>query len=98
VAKLNLNRYDLIIFLDNGEGDKIRKEIGLWPGILRREVNVIVVGDRTKTFDPNIEFILGVNSFISKEDINKIEDVLEEAINRHTEFLTPWQYVKKNEG
>ncbi len=98
VAKLHINRYDMLFFEDNKEGDRIREIVAAWTGNVRREINVICLGDRSKTFDPNIEFILGVNSYISVQDIDNIQNILEECIKRHKEFLTPWNYVKKNEG
>ncbi len=95
VAKLNLNRYDMVIFSYNKEALEIMKEIDRWPGNLRRQINVIAIGEGEKTFDPNIEFLLGVNSYISQIDLK--EDnfylLLDNAIKKHEEFLVPWKYI-----
>lgn len=97
VAKINLNRYNMIIISDSPETKMIFKEIELWPGNLRRYINVIALGTSAKTFDPNREFILGVNSYISINDFENIDDLIQDAIKRHEDFLIPWNFVKKDE-
>ncbi len=97
VAKLELNRYDLVIFADNQDGKKILEEIDKWPGNRRRNINVIAIGDKAKTFDPNIEFLLGVNSYISWEDLDRVEEILDNSIKRHEDFLIPWKFVSNND-
>ena len=97
VAKINLNRYNMIIISDAADTKMIFKEIELWPGNLRRYINVIALGNLAKTFDPNREFILGVNSYISTDDFENIDTLIKNAIKRHEDFLIPWKFAQKNE-
>jgi len=97
VAKINLNRYNMIVISEVPDTKMIFKEIELWPGNLRRQINVIAMGSSAKTFDPNKEFILGVNSYISTDDFENIDDLIQNAIKRHEDFLIPWNFVNKND-
>ena len=97
VAKINLNRYNMIIISDSPDTKMIFKEIELWPGNLRRYINVIALGNLAKTFDPNREFILGVNSYISTDDFENIDTLIKNAIKRHEDFLIPWKFAQKDE-
>ena len=97
VAKINLNRYNMIVISEVPDTKMIFKEIELWPGNLRRQINVIAMGSSAKTFDPNKEFILGVNSYISTDEFENIDDLIQNAIKRHEDFLTPWNFVNKND-
>lgn len=96
VAKLGLNRYNLVIF-EEGQGGKLLEEIDKWPGNVRRNINVVAIGEKAKTFDPNIEFILGVNSYISMEDLNRLNEILDNVFKRYEDFLTPWKFVSNDD-
>ncbi len=97
LARLMLNRYDLVLLADSEDGRELLAEVGRWPGRNRREVNVIMLGERTSTFDPATEFIMAINSYISVDDIERIGEILKESIARHREYLVPWRYVQGDE-
>ncbi len=96
LARLLLNRYDILVLADSKEGRLLLEEIGKWPGRYRREVNVILVGEEAPSLDANIEFLLGINVYISVKDGSRIESLLKEAIARHREYLIPWRYVEED--
>ncbi len=97
LARLLLNRYDLLMISDSKVGRELLKEVGKWPGRIRRQINVILLGKESSSFDPNIEFLLGINAYISTQESHQMEDLLKEAIARHREYLVPWRFVEKDE-
>jgi hypothetical protein len=51
-----------------------------WPGIRRRGVNVVLVGDQGPSNDPRLAFLLGANAFFAQDDAPRAGDLLEGAL------------------
>ncbi|MCK9239242.1 hypothetical protein [Desulfocurvus sp.] len=80
VARLRLNRYDVIL-AGAGQGSaRLREEMAAWPGVRRRSVNVVLVGDQGASNDPRLAFLLGANAFFAQGDAPRAGDLLEGAL------------------
>ncbi len=93
VQKLSINEYDFVL-IEHKDADSLLAEVSSWPGNERREVNVILLGDKAKSFDLMVAFLYGVNSYISIEERDRIEDLLDEAIKRYKSFIDLWNTAK----
>ena len=93
VQKLRINPYN-VIFIEEKNATPLLNEISSWPGNQRRETNVILIGDRAKSFDLMTAFISGVNCYLSIHDKENMEDVLEEAMARYKSFIEMWETAR----
>jgi len=89
--KLKLNRYNWVIVEDRRDNGPVLQEVGSWPGYRRREVNVILVGQSAKSFDPSRAFAMGANCYLCIDDTDRIEEHLEQAREEYNQYIAPWQ-------
>ncbi|MFW6326536.1 MAG: zinc-ribbon domain-containing protein [Desulfovermiculus sp.] len=78
-AYLQVNRVHWAVLEDSEPGREILGEINLLSGRERREINCVLIGDRTVSFDALTAFVLGVNSYVHPEDESSLETVLDRA-------------------
>lgn len=89
--KMEINQYDVIVLEDLPENEPLLDEINSWSGIKRRDMNVILIGGKAFSMDPNESFYRGVNSYINQKDLQKAGDLLSQCIKAydiHYELLT----------
>ncbi len=94
VQKLRINPYN-VVFLEEKKAQPLLQEIGSWPGIQRRETNVILIGEKAESFDLLAAFVAGVNSYLSISDKNRIRELLEESMDRYKSFIEMWEAARK---
>jgi predicted Zn finger-like uncharacterized protein len=95
MQKLRLNSYNMVILEDRQENARVLQEIGKWPGWLRREVNCIMVGDQAESFDPNMAFVQGVNSYLTLNEADQAEELLERAQRSLSRYLELWRLARQ---
>jgi predicted Zn finger-like uncharacterized protein len=95
VQKLRLNSYDMAVIEDRQENQLVLKEIGKWPGWMRREVNCIMVGEQAESFDPNMAFIKGVNTYLMLNEADQAEELLERAQRSLSRYLELWRLARE---
>ena len=71
------------------------KEIARWPGQVRREVNVILLGRKGSSFDPKQAFLQGVNVYLDQSDTDNAEQYLDQARSEFEQLKEPWNMVKQ---
>jgi hypothetical protein len=80
VARLRLNSYEVVVAGAGEDCARLREEMASWPGIRRRGVNVVLVGDQGPSNDPRLAFLLGANAFFAQDDAPRAGDLLEGAL------------------
>ena len=98
VQKLRLNFYDLICIEDREENITLLQEIAKWPGKQRARINFIMVGDKANSFDPNVSFVRGVDSYLDLKDQDNAQELLNQAIEGFKIKNEPWKTAEEEVG
>lgn len=93
--KVRINYYDIIVLEESELLKPVMDVVKKWNGIRRREVNVIIVQASCKSMQEQEAFLRGVNSVISRDDIEYLENFLAQAIDNYTYSLEPWKVAEK---
>ncbi len=93
--KLRLNSYQCVILEEGAEHEELLNEIACWPGQIRRDVNVILLGTQASSFDPGKAFVLGVNTYLSLSDLDSAEQYLDQARGEFDQVREPWSAVRE---
>lgn len=80
IAKLRLNRYDVLVIEDSDAAQRLLQEVAEWPGHKRRATNLILLGDQSKSLDPNLAFRKGANFYMNTGDKERASELLENVI------------------
>jgi|GEM_PF-1822975 len=80
----------LIVVEDKEECAPLLRKIHSQPGYTRREINCILVGDQAKSFDSEQAFYQKVNTYLSRSDRDRFEELLPQALGRYKQFIHPW--------
>ncbi len=96
--KLRLNAYDLVLIQESSQSASLLQEIGYWPGSVRREVNVILLGESGPSFDPALAFRSGVNTYIALQDREQALNLLQQSQDNFQHFLRPWELARERVG
>ncbi|MGM0424307.1 MAG: hypothetical protein ACQEQX_05215 [Thermodesulfobacteriota bacterium] len=94
VQKLRLNSYDLIAIQDEPQAEPLLQEVGTWPGAVRREINVLLLGPGGPSFDPGLAFSRGVNAYLSLQDKDRARELLQQAREHFRHFILPWEMAR----
>jgi len=95
VQKLRLNSYQWVILEEGEEHASMLKESARWPGQVRREVNVILLGRKGSSFDPKQAFLQGVNVYLDQTDTDNAEQYLDQARSEFEQLKEPWNMVRQ---
>jgi len=93
VAKLRLNNYQVILMEDGEESALLLKEISAWPGIKRKGVNVVMIGDAAPSMQPNIAFEKSVNFYLNQADGGRAMELLGECLAGYELYYRPFAMV-----
>ncbi len=80
----------LLVVEDREESAPLLRELHSQPGYVRREINCLLVGDRAKSFDQEQAFLLGVNAYLSRSDMDRSSELLSRAVGKYWQFIHPW--------
>ena len=94
VRKLQLNRYDTIMLEDSEETVPMQREINSWPGIKRRDVNYLLIGDKARSFDPQEAFVRGVNTYLNQGDMGEAVELIVKCEARFDQRNALWYLMK----
>ncbi len=92
--KLRLNAYQMVFIQQVEQSGLLLQEVAAWPGIVRREVNVLLIGKADSSFDPALAFYHGVNACLALQERDQAQDLLEQARENFNHFLLPWQLAR----
>ncbi|MFP4168684.1 MAG: zinc-ribbon domain-containing protein [Desulfonatronovibrionaceae bacterium] len=96
-AKARLNRYNVVVVQDDERLEPLTTEVHSWVGYVRRETNVIMIGERAASFDQSKAFLLAVDFYLHIRDKEKIEEYLLLCINEHEVINQLWYRAAKEE-
>jgi PleD family two-component response regulator len=89
-AYLQAYRLELVVMEDSEPGREVLAEIHRLPGRERREMNCVLIGDRTASFDTRTAFVLGVNSYVHQDDSQGLETALDQAQDLFQQYRQLW--------
>ncbi|MCA1743620.1 MAG: hypothetical protein ABR542_02660 [Desulfonatronovibrio sp.] len=95
VQKLRLNQYQCIVTQDGAEFKDILTEISSWPGNVRRDVNLILMGDQKPSFHQQKAFTSGVNFYLNINDMNRMDELIRQVIGTYDEHYQPWNQARE---
>lgn len=95
VAKLRLNNYQVIVVEDSEDCRLLLKEINSWPGLRRKGVNVVLVGDAAPSMQPSIAFEKSVNFYLNHADAARAKELLEECLAGYDLYYRPFAMVEE---
>lgn len=96
VAKVGMNRYDLVCIDDSESGRAVMEVVNGWPGIRRREVNVVMVGSDAQSLDPGTSFFRGVNGWLNRGDTDRFKQLLGQLEDDFALYRAPWDAVTES--
>ena len=80
----------LLVVEDREESEPLLRELHSQPGYIRREINCVLVGDRAKSFEQQQAFLLGVNTYLARSEMDRFSELLPRAVGKHWQFMHPW--------
>lgn len=86
VMKLRLNDYQVVLLEDSPTFAPILEELAQWPGLRRRGLNVILIGDQAQSLDPRIAFRKGVNTYLNSHEAERGHELLGMALKAYDEY------------
>jgi len=89
-AKARLNRYNVVLVQDDERFYPLMNEVHSWVGNVRRETNVIMIGDGAESFHQSKAFLLAVDFYLNMKDREKIEEYLLLCIKEHEVMNELW--------
>ncbi len=89
-AYIQAYRLELVVMEDSEPGREVLAEIHRLPGRERREMNCVLIGDRTASFDTLTAFVLGVNSYVHQDDAQGLETALDQAQDLFHQYRQLW--------
>ena len=102
IGKLRLHQFDLILLQEGFGGDIknniIMKYLNRLSMAIRRKTFVILLSKSFKTMDQMMAFALSVNLIINLNDLDKLSDILDNAIKRNERFYKPFLDIMKEIG
>jgi predicted Zn finger-like uncharacterized protein len=84
------NPLSLFVVEDLEDNVPFLRELHSQPGYTRREMNCLLVGDRALSLDKQQAFLQGVNTYLSRADRGRYEELLPRAVGKFKQFLHPW--------
>jgi len=99
VRKLRLYHFDLILIEEKDiRENMVMKYLNRLPMAIRRKIFVVLLSKNFKTMDQMMAYALSVNLILNLQDIEKIKDILYNAIRKYEAFYKPFFDVMKEIG
>ncbi|RQD64529.1 response regulator [Desulfonatronovibrio magnus] len=95
VQKLRLNQYQCIVLEDRPDFKPIYDEIKTWPGNIRRDINLILIGSDAPSLHQQKAFIAGANFFINKGDLERMKELINQALKGYEDYYQPWNQARE---
>lgn len=94
VMKLRLNDYHVLLVEDSKKYQAILAELASWPGVKRRTINVILIGDNAQSLDPQIAFRRAINTYFNIHDLDRGHELFGMALKAFDEYYRYLQMAK----
>jgi hypothetical protein len=95
VAKLRLNNYNVIVVEDCADCVPLLTEISSWPGLKRKGVNVVMIGNSAPSMQPNYAFEKSVNFYLNHADGARATELLNECLDGYDLYYRPFAMVEE---
>lgn len=93
--KLRLNQYQAIVLEDGPDYERALNEINTWPGTVRRDVNLILMGNQAPSLHQQQSFAKGANFYLNTNDLDKMDTLINQVIEGHKEYYQPWNQAQE---
>jgi ActR/RegA family two-component response regulator len=90
IDKVRINYYNILILEDTEASRAILDIVKKWNGLRRREVNIILVESASQSLRADEAFYRGVNAVIGQGDTERIESMLELAMDEFKTYFELW--------
>ncbi|MCA1945671.1 MAG: zinc-ribbon domain-containing protein [Desulfovibrio sp.] len=90
MLKLRLNDYQLVMIEDRDEYQGVLAEIGTWPGLRRRTVNLVLLGNDAASLDPQLSFRRGANTYLNLADAARCAELMDSVLKGYEMY---YQYL-----
>ena len=98
LRKLETATYELIFLEQTSHGLKVLQQIHGWPGLRRRGVNVVLLGNESPSLHPDTALRNGVNWYLHLDDYPKAAQLLQTVIAGYEENYSMWRLASENLG
>lgn len=88
--RVRINYYNILILEDSNLSRAILDVIKKWNGLRRREVNILLVGSESQSLRSDEAFYRGVNAVVGGTDNERIEHILELALDEFGSYSELW--------
>lgn len=95
VQKLRLNQYQVIVIEAGSEFRKLFHEINSWSGQTRRDVNLIVMGQKAPSLHQQMAFVMGANYYLNLNDAPEMKKLIKQALDGYSEYHQPWNQARE---
>ncbi|WP_291323257.1 hypothetical protein [Desulfonatronospira sp.] len=92
-AKLRLNSYDVAVLDHRKNIDPLLDVINCWPGLSRRALNIIIIGEKAPSLHQRQALVQGVNFYLNLQDLKSMEDLILQCLRGYQIYYHPWQKV-----
>ncbi len=98
LRKIDAAAYELVFIEHAPQGDEVLRRVHGWPGIQRRGVNVVLVGDEAKSLHPDASFRNGVNWYLHRGDVGEAPRLVRTVIDGYEETYKMWRLAAEEAG
>lgn len=88
MLKLRLNDYQLVMIEDRDEYQQVLAEISSWPGLRRRTVNLVLLGNDASSLDPQLSFRRGVNTYLNLADAVRAAELMDSVLKGYEMYYS----------
>ena len=93
--KLRLNRYQAVAIEAGHDFRDLFLEISSWPGRIRRETNLMVLGRKAPSLHQQMPFIMGANFYLNINDMPRMKDLITQAVEGYQKYYQPWREARE---
>jgi hypothetical protein len=93
--KLRLNQYQVVVIEADPDFRTIFQEINSWPGIQRRNINLVVMGKKAPSLHQQMAFVMGANYYLNINDGPQMEKLIRQVIDGYDEYYLPWNKARE---
>ncbi|MCP4683102.1 MAG: hypothetical protein GY864_12270 [Desulfobacterales bacterium] len=103
IKKMRFNHFDLVILSDLFGGielgqSPIIRNLNYLPMAIRRKMFLALIGDKLKTMNPSMAFVMNADLVVNRRDTDKLSIILKKAISDNEEFYSVFMEVFEEVG
>lgn len=95
IQKVRLNQYQAVVIEAGADFKTIFHEINSWPGNVRRDINLIVVGKKAPSMHQQMAFVMGANYYLNYSDAADMDKLIKQALDGFHEYYQPWNQARE---